>query len=419
MMRLGPIAASLRAPAPPVGLTFDPANKCAGVSLSPDKLTVTYTGSGGDYAGVFGTLGASSGKYYSEYTVNTLGGTNFSTVGIFLSTDNPCSEPGNGSSHLSHGYGYEGRGYIFHSGAFTFVGVAYGIGDVIGVAVDLNAGSIWFSKNGTWLSGDPALGTSPSASIAPGRYCPGAGMFNPTDSITVNFGATAYASTPPLYFGNWDHAVDPLFSSVLAFAQFNGADGSTFFPDVVAGPWSALAGSPEITAAHSIYGGSSLNLDGTCSVQNSIAGLASIGTGDITVEMWAHLTTIAAGSYFFDMITGNQLVIQVGGDSGINFGYYDASTGISGPLYEGGPVATTGADFHIAVSRQSGIMRAFVNGVMWGSGASSKSFTDPVAVVGQFGPGGHHQFAYINQVRITAAARYTANFTPQLGFPTS
>lgn len=35
-------------------------------------------------------------------------------------------------------------------------------GDVIGVAVDTTAGSIWWAINGTWVEGDPAAGTTPS-----------------------------------------------------------------------------------------------------------------------------------------------------------------------------------------------------------------------------------------------------------------
>jgi hypothetical protein len=43
-------------------------------------------------------------------------------------------------------------------------------GDIIGCAVDVTAGKIWFSKNGTWIAGDPAAGTSPTMTFTPGAH---------------------------------------------------------------------------------------------------------------------------------------------------------------------------------------------------------------------------------------------------------
>lgn len=49
--------------------------------------------------------------------------------------------------------------------AYNFV-----VGDVVGVAVDAVEGKIWISINGKWISGDPALGTSPSMTFTPGTW---------------------------------------------------------------------------------------------------------------------------------------------------------------------------------------------------------------------------------------------------------
>jgi hypothetical protein len=38
----------------------------------------------------------------------------------------------------------------------------YGDADVIGIAVDTDAGKIWWAKNNTWVEGDPSSGTTPS-----------------------------------------------------------------------------------------------------------------------------------------------------------------------------------------------------------------------------------------------------------------
>ena len=189
---------------PPLGTaTLDTARKSALIGLSGGNLIATATASA--YAGVFCTHGASSGKYYCEVTLKSP--KTFQAFGLWLSTDNPTgNEPGNGSNSpatLAKGYGFEVRGYIFHSGGYTPTSTGYTQNDVIGIAADLTALKLWFSKNGAWISGDPATGSSPSATIIAGMYYPGLGLYNNGDQAVANFGGSLYAYTPPAGFGNW------------------------------------------------------------------------------------------------------------------------------------------------------------------------------------------------------------------------
>ncbi|HSN99233.1 MAG TPA: SPRY domain-containing protein, partial [Candidatus Nanopelagicales bacterium] len=81
-----------------------------------------------------------------------------------------------------------------------FSGEPYGAGDVIGVAADLDAGLVFFSKNGVWMnSADPVSGAGGVEVIVvpgTGSYYPAIGL-STGDQMTVNFGASAFASAPP------------------------------------------------------------------------------------------------------------------------------------------------------------------------------------------------------------------------------
>lgn len=63
------------------------------------------------------------------------------------------------------GCGLGNSGYSANSIFTTSGSYSYAVNDIIGVAFDTVSGKIWFSKNGTWISGDPATGSSPTATV--------------------------------------------------------------------------------------------------------------------------------------------------------------------------------------------------------------------------------------------------------------
>jgi hypothetical protein len=94
-----------------------------------------------NFEGCTGTIYVSSGKYYFEFT------NSYSAVMIGVCTnDNPLS---NSFSASTTSWTYYSNGQKFGNGAN---GVSYGAsfttGDIIGVALDMDAGSITFYKNG-------------------------------------------------------------------------------------------------------------------------------------------------------------------------------------------------------------------------------------------------------------------------------
>lgn len=169
--------------------TWNPADKSAGMTLSGGNLTTD----GGDSGTVRATIGKSSGKWYWEITVGTPPERD---IGIALAThDLSVFCGGTGESWAYYG----GDGEVYHDDPGTAHGVTFGSGDVVGVALDMDSGKVWWRVNGTWQSGDPATGTTPAFSGLTGTMYPCIGGGD-NGIATANFGASAFANTPPSGF---------------------------------------------------------------------------------------------------------------------------------------------------------------------------------------------------------------------------
>lgn len=91
------------------------------------------------WAGCRGTVGVFGGRVYYEATVRDEGlcrvGWSSKAGALDLGTD-------------KHGFGFGGTGKKSHERRFDDYGEPFGLGDTIGCAVDLEEGSVSFSKNG-------------------------------------------------------------------------------------------------------------------------------------------------------------------------------------------------------------------------------------------------------------------------------
>jgi len=69
-------------------------------------------------------------------------------------------------------------------------------------ALDLDAGKIWYGKNGTWMaSGAPASGTNPSQTFTANQYMsPAVASGGSTPSYIFNFGQQPFLYTAPSGF---------------------------------------------------------------------------------------------------------------------------------------------------------------------------------------------------------------------------
>ena len=102
----------------------------------------------------------------------------------------------------THGYSYNGfNGLKFHDANAVAYGNVFTLNDVIGVALDLDNGKIWWAKNNVWQdSGDPAAGTNEAFSGLSGTFYP---MFSPyenTNAGIVRFDPLDLSYSPPSGF---------------------------------------------------------------------------------------------------------------------------------------------------------------------------------------------------------------------------
>jgi hypothetical protein len=149
------------------------------------------------------TMSVSSGKWYWEFTnVNNL------SCGVVKSELKIIPASGSlwpGSDGFGAGGSFAYRpdnGNKTTNSTGTSYGATFTTTDVIGCALDLDNGKIWWSKNGTFIaSGDPAAGTNEAYSGLSGTFSPAWGYINPgAQTLTVNFGQRAFAYTAPSGF---------------------------------------------------------------------------------------------------------------------------------------------------------------------------------------------------------------------------
>jgi hypothetical protein len=164
---------------------LNPLNSFASTDCSNANLQYSNATSGN--RNTLGTIYVSSGKYYAEFTAVAGAGGFF--VGIANTNFNAIGNTGYiGSDINSYGYYFDGNKYT-NSTPATY-GAGWSGGDIIGVALDMDAGTVTFYKNGT-TQGVAFTGLS-------GSFTFGA-MINNSGMI-ANFGQRPFAYTPPTGF---------------------------------------------------------------------------------------------------------------------------------------------------------------------------------------------------------------------------
>lgn len=179
--------------------TWNPSDKLTGVVLSNGNLTALATAQAG-YSGVRSTIGVSSGKWYWEVTYDIHGIDNYTQWhGVAISYADLSVSP----THDSNMYAYwAATGYKSCAvGGFVPYGNNYYPGDVISVALDMDAGKVWFSKNGVWqASGDPVAGTNPACDNLSGTFYALWMEYIYNGQATANFGASSFSYGVPTGF---------------------------------------------------------------------------------------------------------------------------------------------------------------------------------------------------------------------------
>ena len=192
--------------------TLNPLVTLSGGTLSEANLKYNYGSNG--WRSSFSTIGANKGKWYCEAKFDS--GTHL-IVGI-VDEDGYSRNSGNfladSTFNYSNGYAYYSndgsKNATGKDGQATSAsyGNSFAAGDIIGIAMDLDNGKLYFSKNGTFQdSGDPTSGSTGTGSA-----------YNITNSTTLNyfFGVSPYNATASLNTGN------PSFSISSGNADANG-----------------------------------------------------------------------------------------------------------------------------------------------------------------------------------------------------
>lgn len=166
--------------------TWNPSDKGANITLSGSNLVATTTGS--TVESVRATIGKSSGKWYWEISCTGIS-SNTAMIGV-ANSSLPVATSYTGQTADGWGY-YSNDGNKYHSGGGTPYGASYTNGDVIGVALDMNAGTLILYKNNT-SQGTAYTGLS-------GTLYPCVSAMSTVSSVvyTANFGATSLTYSPP------------------------------------------------------------------------------------------------------------------------------------------------------------------------------------------------------------------------------
>ncbi len=219
----------------------------------------------------------------------------------------------------------------------------------------------------------------------------------------------------------WDEVISPgdqYYNSCSLLLHCDGINGSTTFTDNSPSPKTVTSNNgTAISTVQSKFGGASAFFDGTNDYLSTPNTVSNFGTDDFTIECWFYRVstnsilisnaTGADNNYFAINADASNAVIQIRDNSSQAFAY--------------GPSTTLNVWNHIAVTRNAGTVRVFVNGVSGTPVSITKSFTSRSTIIGGFLYTGFEGYfnGYIDEIRITkGVARYTSNFTPSsVAFP--
>jgi hypothetical protein len=167
---------------------------------------------------------------------------------------------------------------------------------------------------------------------------------------------------------------------------------------------------PGVEYSTSVVGGSGY-FDGTGDYLKTPSSASfTFGTGDFTAEAWVYPTVLSSNRVIFDFRAINDT-------SGYQLGLNSTTTpyvaNSGGGILNGTATLIANSWIHFAVTRSSGTLRIFINGVQAGSVANSLNCTNTVCNIGGNYSGGEAFSGYISNARVVkGTAVYTATFTP-------
>jgi|TARA_R100000458_G_C8269979_1_gene244707 hypothetical protein len=125
---------------------------CINPLLKPDTQTVTLSNgnldfssgaASGQYGTRFSSIGVTSGKWYAEFTVGAV------SNGLFFGVSRDPNGDSNYIGGHSTSFGYSANGSKYTNNSASGYGDSFTTNDVIGLALDLDNGTLTFYKNGS------------------------------------------------------------------------------------------------------------------------------------------------------------------------------------------------------------------------------------------------------------------------------
>jgi len=152
-------------------------------SMSATDANLTSQNTGTVARTTIATIGVTSGKWYWELTA-------FGVTTLYAGVCSTQPAVGGYIGDASTGWAYANNGQKINAGSFTSYGSSWTTSDVIGVALDMDAGTVTFYKNNT-SQGQAFSGITGTVFPAMSPNGVSGNGFN------VNFGQRPFAYTPP------------------------------------------------------------------------------------------------------------------------------------------------------------------------------------------------------------------------------
>jgi hypothetical protein len=190
--------------------TLNPLDQWQSPAFSEGNLK-TSSVTGGEYEQTSGTVGVNSGKWYFEARLVDTSAGGHQSMGVKLGSAPINSWAGGDAGHWM----YYSEGKIVHGGTTTdTTPVSYGTA-IIGCAIDMDNGEIYWAKDNTWITNssgvcDPVTRANPCYSDLSGSVLPFISVYESSTNWTLNAGQ------------------DSSFAGAVT-AQGNGGDGEDFY----------------------------------------------------------------------------------------------------------------------------------------------------------------------------------------------
>lgn len=258
------------------------------------------------------------------------------------------------------------------------------------------------------------------------------GILNKRNNISSlnswTFGLNSYTGKLTFAYTTSGTATADPFSApdTKLLMHFDGPNAGTSFTDSALNTrtWTNSGTPTTSTVVSPVFGTSSLLLNSTSQIStNSTLSDFTFGTGDFTIETWFYSTSITSAIGYLLRLYGTYTTgLRWGNASEGDKLLFNMRDGTTANMYSINKTRATLLNSwnHIAIVRQSGVLKVYLNGVQenltqLSTGTSQSSWTDTTSVSATsglvIGSSSNSFIGNVDEMRISNIAIYTAPFT--------